>query len=77
MERSHRIGVSTANGYYYDPEVVAKLYADLRPAPDRYGDDPVYALWLYLHGSEFGSDVFEDQGDFDQWPDSDGPVSDR
>ena len=69
-----RLSVSTSNGFYYDRDRVLRLYEKLKPDPNIYGDDPAYAVWLYLHGSPFGDDVFEDRGDFDQWPDSDCEV---
>jgi hypothetical protein len=74
--RVRRIVVRTSNTYYYDPERVQALYEQLRPDPHQYGDDPAYAIWTYLHDSLYGSDVFEDRGDFDQWVEEDVEVGD-
>lgn len=68
---ARRLSVSTINAYVYDSERVEALWEQLQPDPNMYGDDHAYAVFIYLDGSAFGSDVFEDQGNYDQWPDSD------
>jgi hypothetical protein len=52
--------VQTQESVTYDPERVQALYDVLAPDPDLYGDEPAFALYLYLNGSPAQADVFED-----------------
>jgi hypothetical protein len=63
--------VQTSTSYVYDPAVVEELYERLKPDPDLYGEDHVYAVWSVLNGSLAADDVFDDRSSFDQWCDAD------
>lgn len=66
-----RLTVTMTRSYIYDAERVAALHEQLHPDPPLYGDDPAYAVFAYLDESQFGADVFEDQGDGGMWPERD------
>lgn len=69
--RRRRAVITTSESYIYDSKRVQALYEQLKPDPDLYGDDPVYAVFAYLHDSPYGADVFDAQGDWGQWIDAD------
>ena len=66
-----RLTVQTQESVTYDPEKVQALYDVLAPDPELYGDEPAFALYLYLNGSPAQADVFTDGSDFDTWPEKD------
>lgn len=66
-----RLTVTTQRSFIYDPERVQELYDHFAPDPDQFGDEVAYALFAYLDGALVCGDVFDDQGDFGQWPECD------